>query len=153
MTPNMSHQRMSTSLEELLPVQRDTIQIESQLSLVNKRQRWAHVSHNDDQNPVCFSHCWLLVVDSHRQLLPRICRGWGQQKGYIQKRMYELDECLEYILNILWKLDLVKCPNCTLILTIEVQFYNSTFLPHENHLASSISLPESSTRPKKWGLC
>ena len=33
-------------------------------------------------------------------------------------------------------------------MTIEVQFYNSTFLPHEHHLAESVSQPESSTNPK-----
>jgi len=32
--------------------------------------------------------------------------------------------------------------------TIEVQFYNSTFLPHRHHLAGSVSQPESSTKPK-----
>jgi hypothetical protein len=32
--------------------------------------------------------------------------------------------------------------------TIEVQFHNSTFLPHNHHLAGSISQPESSTKPK-----
>ena len=33
-------------------------------------------------------------------------------------------------------------------MTIEVQFHNSTFLPHEHHLAGSVSQPESSTKPK-----
>ena len=33
-------------------------------------------------------------------------------------------------------------------MTIEVQFYNSTFLPHGHHLAESVSQPESSTKPK-----
>jgi len=32
--------------------------------------------------------------------------------------------------------------------TIEVQFYNSTFLPHRHHVAGSVSQPESSTKPK-----
>ena len=33
-------------------------------------------------------------------------------------------------------------------MTIEVQLYNSTILPHENHLAGSVSQPESLTKPK-----
>ncbi len=33
-------------------------------------------------------------------------------------------------------------------MTIEVQFHNSTFLPHGHHLAGSVSQPESSTKPK-----
>ena len=44
--------------------------------------------------------------------------------------------------------DLVKYPYCTLIVTIEVQFYNSTFLPHEHSLAGSVSQPESPINPK-----
>ena len=36
-----------------LQYHKDTIQIESSLSLVNKRQKLTYVSHNDDQNPVC----------------------------------------------------------------------------------------------------
>ena len=31
---------------------------------------------------------------------------------------------------------------------IEVQFHNSTSLPHEHHLAGSVSQPESLTKPK-----
>jgi hypothetical protein len=31
--------------------------------------------------------------------------------------------------------------------TIEVQFYNSTVLPHVHHLAGSVSQPESPTGP------
>jgi hypothetical protein len=31
--------------------------------------------------------------------------------------------------------------------TIEVQFHNSTFLPHEHHLVGTVSQPESSTQP------
>ena len=46
------------------------------------------------------------------------------------------------------KSDLVKYPYSTLIVTIEVQFHNSTFLPYEHHLAWSISQPESLTEPK-----
>ena len=33
-------------------------------------------------------------------------------------------------------------------MTVEVQFHNSTFLPHGHHLARSVSQPESSTKPK-----
>ena len=41
-----------------------------------------------------------------------------------------------------------KHPYCTLIVTIEVQFHNYTFLPYEHHLAGSVSQPESLTKPK-----
>ncbi len=34
-------------------------------------------------------------------------------------------------------------------MTIEVQLYNSTFLPYEHHLAGSVSQPESQTKPKR----
>ena len=47
-----------------------------------------------------------------------------------------------------YKSDLVKYPYCTLIVTIEVQFHNSTFLPYGHHLAGSVSQPESPTKPK-----
>ena len=47
------------------------------------------------------------------------------------------------------KSDLVKYPYCTLIVTIEVQFYNSTFSPYEHHLEGSVSQPESQMKPKK----
>ena len=36
-----------------LQYHKDTIQIESSLSLVNKWQKLTYVFHNDDQNPVC----------------------------------------------------------------------------------------------------
>ena len=45
------------------------------------------------------------------------------------------------------KPELVKYPYCTLIVTIEVQFHNYTFLPYEQHLAGSVSQPESQTKP------
>ncbi len=35
------------------------------------------------------------------------------------------------------------------IVTIEVQFHNYTFLPHEHHLAGIVSQPESLTKPKR----
>ena len=41
-----------------------------------------------------------------------------------------------------------KYPYCTLIVTIEVQFHNYTFLPYEHHLAGSVSQPESLTKHK-----
>ena len=46
------------------------------------------------------------------------------------------------------EIDLVQYPNCKLIVTFEVQFHNSTFLPHGHHLAGSVHQPESSTKPK-----
>ena len=46
------------------------------------------------------------------------------------------------------KSDLVKYPYCTLIVTIEVQFHNYTFLPYEHHLGGIVSQPESPTKPK-----
>ena len=39
-------------------------------------------------------------------------------------------------------------PHCTIRVTIKVQFYNSTFLPHGHLLADSVSQPESSKSPK-----
>ena len=38
-----------------------------------------------------FSHCWLPLVDPRRQLFPWIHRGRGQQRGYIQERMFGQD--------------------------------------------------------------
>jgi len=46
------------------------------------------------------------------------------------------------------EIDLVYYLDCTLLVTIEVQCYNSTYLPHGHHLAESASQPESSTKPK-----
>ncbi len=46
------------------------------------------------------------------------------------------------------KSDLVKYPYCTLIVTIELQFHNDTFLPYEHHLAGSVCQPESQMKPK-----
>jgi hypothetical protein len=46
------------------------------------------------------------------------------------------------------ELDLVSYSHCTLVVTVEVQLHNSTFLPHGHHLVSSVSQPESSLKPK-----
>ena len=94
-----------------------------------------------------FSHCWLPVVDPSRQLFPWIHRGRGQQRGYIQKRMYEQDQ-RSAVGSTPYLLDLVPYPHCTHIMTIKVQLHNSTFLPHVHHMAERVSQPESSKEPR-----
>ncbi len=66
------------------------------------------------------------------------------------KRIYTTeDDQISAICSTSYKeMDLVSYPYCTLVVTIEVQFHDSTFLPHGHHLARSVSQPESSTKPK-----
>ncbi len=66
-----------------------------------------------------FSHCWLPVVDPRRQLFPWIHRGRGQQRGYIQERIYGQDQ-RSAVGSTPYLLDLVQYPHCTHIVTIKV---------------------------------
>ena len=85
------------------------------------------------------------------QLFPWIHRGKRQAQRHIQsQRMHEQNSKIPFCSTVstLTHRDLVIYTHCTLIVTIEVQFHNYTFLPHRQHLAGSVSQPESSTKPK-----
>ena len=106
----------------------------SQLLLMHKWQWLKYAYHNDhDQIPICstlFDCQWLTQAENCSQGY----RGAKGNKAETCKKgwMSKIDDT-SAVHSMSKQSELVKYSYCTLLMTIEVQFYNSTFLPYVHH--------------------